>query len=39
VEGIEERFGVVKVFVAEVRVEHQVRGSRGGRSPVLRSTT
>jgi hypothetical protein len=25
VEGIEERFGIVKVSVAEVRVEHQVR--------------
>ena len=25
VEGIEERFGIVKVSVAEVRVEHQVK--------------
>ena len=40
VEGIEERFGMVKVSVAEVRVEHQVRIAdlmkwleRPGRTP------
>ena len=40
VEGIEERFGTVKVSVAEVRVEHQVRIAdlmkwleRPGRTP------
>jgi hypothetical protein len=40
VEGIEERFGIVKVSVAEVRVEHQVRVAdlmkwleRPGRTP------
>ena len=40
VEGIEERFGIVKVSVAEVRVEHQVRIAnlmnwleRPGRNP------
>jgi hypothetical protein len=40
VEGIEERFGVVKVSVADVRVEHQVKIAdftkwleRPGRTP------
>jgi len=40
VEGIEERFGIVKVSVAEVRVEHQVKIAeftkwleRPGRTP------
>jgi hypothetical protein len=41
VEGIEERFGVVKVSVADVRVEHQVKIADfmkwlerpGGRTP------
>ena len=40
VEGIQERFGIVKVSVAEVRVEHQVRVAdlmrcleRAGRTP------
>jgi hypothetical protein len=40
VEGIEERFGLVKVSVAEVRVEHQVKTAdstkwleRPGRTP------
>jgi hypothetical protein len=40
VEGIEERFGIVKVSVAEVRVEHQVKIAdfmkwleRQGRTP------
>jgi hypothetical protein len=40
VEGVEERFGMVKVSVAEVRVEHQVKIAdfmkwleRPGRSP------
>jgi hypothetical protein len=40
VEGIEERFGTVKISVAEVRVEHQVKIAdfmkwleRPGRTP------
>jgi len=40
VEGIEEQFGIVKVSVAEVRVEHEVRVAdlmkwleRPGRTP------
>jgi len=40
VEGIEERFGIVKVSVAEVRIEHQVKIAdfmkwleRPGRTP------